>query len=180
MDFFVNFEGNWNWILIQFNHILWSTKVSGPVEEEVLVEDEDEEGEDFVNKTDFQNLLSNEISSFTARFKEAVFKCGNQDTLAALVKAGKRLDVLTNPNLLNSALHTFGTSVGRGGWGKIAVQPTSRSRRKEGTHRGRAAVQRGRKPKLVASRSGKKRAHNLSSCIRDNVANGKQHNSTMF
>ena len=81
---------------------------------------------------------------------------------------------------MNSALYTFGTCVGKGGWGKIPVQPTSRARRKEGTHRGKAVVKRGRKAKLVGHKLTKKRAHNLAANILANVANAKGHNSTMF
>ena len=129
---------------------------------------------------DLQSLLSKTFKSFAASFERTILENGNKDTIEAILKAEKRLKVLTNPNLLNSSLHTFGTTVGRGGWGKIPVQATSRMRRQEGTHRGKAVVQRGRKAKLAARKVGKKRAHNLAACVRANVAVGKSHNSTMF
>ena len=145
-----------------------------------VIPQETQEAGGNVSRVELQNLIATTFESFAKSFEAAVLEHGNEDTVAAIVKAEKRLQVLTNPNLINSALFTFGTTVGKGGWGKIPVQPTSRARRKEGTHKGKAVVQRGRKAKLSARKLSKKRAHNLSANILANVANAKGHSSTMF
>ena len=106
------------------------------------------------------------IEEFVAALQTATEKYGNSDTAAGLKQATQRLKNIKSTNMLNSVLHTIGSSVctrGIGtGRGKIPCQPTSIARRGPGQPRGAAPLGKGRRPSCLLNNRGGKRPRNLS------------------
>ena len=163
--------------------------VSDQVEPQVITE-EDKEDQLMVNinedsasaasEKDQQMSQCPDIAQFVEAVKNVTEKFGNNETVAALSTAAKRLKQVKNSNMLNSILYNIGSavSVSGAGRGKIRCQPTSIARRGPGKPRGAAPLGKGRRPGcLTASNSKPKRPRNLSKNIYENVANAKSHGS---
>lgn len=94
--------------------------------------------------------------------------------LIILKKLTKRLKNIKSNQQFASLIHSVSTgSINRRG--KISVQPTSISRRKDGVTRGSKRIPAGRKPNNIDVKRKRKRLNNLEQNISKNVLNAKSH-----